>query len=173
MAMVGLFWITEDSVYIGAEPAGTAAGVRLSKDGVETLGIEHTGTWSWDEVRRIEVADVAVRPASRRWVSQAFDAAVVALTGDGELPPAFTVRIDTAEEPGEPVEVSVLSAVAGGIYGPVEYELSRTLLNRLVDGRTPVDELLLWHRDRAGAAAPGREEREALMLKWIGDSDPS
>ncbi|CCK32244.1 hypothetical protein BN159_7865 [Streptomyces davaonensis JCM 4913] len=170
MAMVGLFWITEDSVYIGAEPVGTAAGVRLSKDGVETLGIEHAGSWSWEEVRRIEAADVAVRSASRRWVSQAFDAAVVALTGDGEMPPAFTVRIDTG---AEPVEVSVLSAIAGGIYGPVEYELSRTLLNRLVDGRTDLDELLAWRRDRAGDANPGREEREALMLKWIGDSDPS
>ncbi|MBC2900245.1 hypothetical protein [Streptomyces cupreus] len=170
MAMVGLFWITEDSVYVGAEPAGTASGVRLSKDGVEALGLEHGGSWSWEEVRRIEVADVTVRPASRRWVSQAIDVVAVALTGDGELPPAFTVRITTTDET---VEVSVLSAVAGGIYGPVEYELSRTLLGRLVDGRTDLEELLLWRRDRVGETGPGREEREALMLKWIGDRDPS
>lgn len=168
MAMVGLFWITEDSVYAGAEPVGTASGVRLSKDGVEAVGLEHEGgSWSWDEVARIEVADVAVRPASRRWVSQAFDAAVVALTGSGDHPPAFTVRIGTAAQ--ETVEVSVQTAIAGGIYGPVEYELSRTLLDRLVDGRTHLDDLLQWRRDRVGDAGPGREEREALMLKWIGD----
>ncbi|WP_328869430.1 hypothetical protein OHT76_04575 [Streptomyces sp. NBC_00287] len=166
MAMVGLFWITEGSVYIGAEPVGTAAGVRLSKDGVEALGIEHGRSWSWDEVQRIEVADVPVRSASRRRFSQAFDAVVVALTGGGDLPPAFTVRIGAAEET---VEVSVLTPIAGGIYGPVEYELSRTLLNRLVDGRTALDDLLLWRRDLVGDANPGREEREALMLKWVDD----
>lgn len=172
MAMVGLFWITEDSVHVGAEPVGTASGVRLSKDGVEALGLEHGRSWGWDEVTRIEVADVAVRPASRRWVSQAFDVAVVALTGSGDHPPAFTVRIGTtAEETAEEtVEVSVQTAIAGGIYGPVEYELSRTLLDRLVDGRTHLDDLLRWRRDRVTDTNPGREEREALMLQWIGET---
>ncbi|MGW5639634.1 hypothetical protein [Streptomyces sp. NPDC003832] len=170
MAMVGLFWITEDSVYVGAEPAGTASGVRLSKDGVEALGIEHGTRWGWEEVRRIEVADVAVRPPARRWASQTFDAVATALTGMGDQPPAFTVRISTA---AGTVEVTAHTAVAGGIYGPVEYELSRTLLNRLVDGRADLDELLLWRRDRDGDANPGREEREALMLGWSADPGPS
>ncbi|MGV9454089.1 hypothetical protein [Streptomyces sp. NPDC003635] len=168
MAMVGLFWITEDAVHVGAEPVGTASGVRLSKDGVEALGLEQGRSWGWDEVTRIEVADVAVRPASRRWVSQAFDAAMVALTGSGDHPPAFTVRIGTTAQ--ETVEVSVRTAIAGGIYGPVEYELSRTLLDRLVEGRAHLDDLMRWRRDRVTETGPGREEREALMLKWLGET---
>ncbi|WP_282699897.1 hypothetical protein [Streptomyces sp. CC219B] len=171
MAMVGLFWITEDAVYVGAEPTGTASGVRLSADGVDVLGPEEdSGSWGWAEVLRIEAGDVAVRPAVRRWVSRAVDAVTVAVTGDGDLPPAFTVRVATADGVSE---VGVLAAVAGGIYGPVEYELSRTLLNRLVDGRADLDDLLAWRRERADDSTPGREERESLLLKWTGDRDPS
>ncbi|WP_338775878.1 hypothetical protein [Streptomyces sp. DG1A-41] len=44
MAMVGLFWFGEDSVYVGAEPGRTASGVRLSEDGVETLGPAGAGS---------------------------------------------------------------------------------------------------------------------------------
>ena len=146
MAMVGLFWITDDAVYIGAEPAGTASGVRLSQDGVEVLG-RNAGTWSWAEVCGIEVADVAVRALPQRWVSQAVDVVTSALTGGGELPPPFTVRVTTADGS---VETDAYTAVAGGFYGPTEYELSRTLLARLVDGRTALDDLLQWRRDRAG-----------------------
>ncbi|MER5517215.1 hypothetical protein [Streptomyces sp. NPDC002763] len=162
MAVVGLFWITEDAVYLGAEPVGTASGVRLTEDGVEALGIDHGTYRSWSEVRRIDVRDVPVRSAGRRLVSMAIDSLLVAVTGDGELPPAYTVRVETAEDT---VEVSVLSAVAGGIYQPVEYDLSRTLLARLADGGTTVADLLAWRRDHADGTPP-REEREALLRKW-------
>ncbi|MFJ8155184.1 hypothetical protein [Streptomyces sp. NPDC094468] len=163
MAVVGLFWITEDAVYLGAEPTGTASGVRLTEDRVEALGIGHGTSWSRSEVRRIEVRDVPVRSAVRRLVSVAFDSLVVAVTGDGEFPPAFTVRVATA---GDAVEVSVVSAVVGGIYTPVEYDLSLTLLARLIDGRTPVADLLAWRRDHGADGGPSREEREALLRKW-------
>ncbi|MFD3589202.1 hypothetical protein [Streptomyces sp. NPDC058683] len=163
MALVGLFWITEDAVYLGAEPVGTASGVRLTEDGVEVLGTGHGTYRSWSEVRRIDVRDVPVRSAGRRLVSMALDSLLVAVTGDGELPPAYTVRVETAEDT---VEVSVLSAVAGGIYQPVEYDLSRTLLTRLADGTTTVADLLAWRRDHTPDATPPREEREALLRKW-------
>ncbi|WP_049565952.1 hypothetical protein [Streptomyces sp. SBT349] len=163
MAMVGLFWITEDSVYLGAEPAGTASGVRLTEDGVEALGSDHGTSWSWNEVRRIDVRDVPVRSTARRLASLAFDSLYVAVTGDGQLPPAYTVRVDTADGTAE---VSVLSAVVGGTYAPAEYELSRTLLGRLADGSATVGDLLDWRRDHAADGAPPREEREALLRKW-------
>ncbi len=165
MAMVGLFWITDDSVYVGAEPVGTAPGVRLTTDGVETLGLGRGESWKWSEVRAIDVRDVAVRSAARRLVSLAFDALVAAVTGDGEQPPAYTVRVDSADGT---TEVSVLSAVAGEIYTPVEYALSRTLLARLADGGTTVGELLAWRRDRTDGRTPPRAEREALLRKWTG-----
>jgi hypothetical protein len=166
MAMAGLFWITDDAAYVGAEPVGAAPGVRLLKDGVEVLGGDHARFWAWDQVLRIEVLDVPVRSAARRRLRMAVDAAMVLVTGDGQLPPAFTVRVETADET---VEVSVLAAITGGIYGPVEYELSRTLLRRLADGSFRVDALLAWSRDRGDAGTPHREEREALLLRWAGE----
>jgi hypothetical protein len=167
MAMIGLFWITEDCMYVGAEPAGTASAVRLTEHGVEALGINHGISWSWSEVGQVEVRDVAVRSTARRLASVALDSLLVAVTGDGELPPAYTVRVQPVD--GDAVDVSVLSAVAGGIYTPDEYVLSRTLLERLTDGRTPVADLLAWGRDHAGEGTPPLEEREALLRKWIGE----
>ncbi|MDT0613271.1 hypothetical protein [Streptomyces lancefieldiae] len=164
MAMVGLFWITEDCVYVGAEPTGTAPGVRLTKDGVETLGLGQGRVWDWDEVRGIDVADVAVRSAARRLASMAFDSVYAMVTGEGEHPPAFTVRVDTTTD--GTVEATVLAAVPGGIHAPDEYDLSRTLLTRLATGATPVEDLLTWRRDRAENASQARDERLALLRRW-------
>lgn len=166
MAMVGLFWIGEDSVYVGAEPVGAASGVRLTEDGVETLGAGQGRFWAWGEVVRIGTAGVPVRSRVRRMASLAFDAVLVAATGAGELPPAFLVELATAEET---VEVSVHTAVAGGIYQPSEYELSVALLERLADGGAEVvGDLLAWGREHAAGGTPPREEREALLRKWAG-----
>ncbi|MGA5896114.1 hypothetical protein [Streptomyces venetus] len=165
MAMVGLFWIGEDSVYVGAEPAGAASGVRLSEDGVEAPGVGEGRFWPWDEVVRIETHDVPVRSGVRRLASMAFDAALVAVTGDGEFPPAFSVEVVTAEES---VQVDAHVAVAGGIYLPSEYELSHALLRGLTAGDAEIGELLAWGREHAAEGTLPREEREALLRKWAG-----
>ncbi len=165
MAMVGLFWIGEDSVYVGAEPVGAASGVRLTEAGVETLGAGRGRFWAWDEVVRIRTDGVPVRSGARRMASMAFDAVLVAVTGYGELPPAFLLELVTAEET---VEVTVQAAVAGGFYQPSEYELSTALLERLADGAAEVGDLLAWGRDHAAEGTPPREEREALLRKWAG-----
>ncbi|GAB2878363.1 hypothetical protein [Streptomyces mayteni] len=163
MAMVGLFWITEDAVHLGTEPAGTASGVRLTADGVEALGTDHGTSWSWSEVRRIEPRDVPVRSTARRLATMAFDTLYAAITGDGELPPAYTVRVETADDA---VEVDVVSAVTGGFYTPGEYELSRALLDRLTEGGATVGDLLAWRREQPTDGTPPREEREALLRAW-------
>ncbi|MGW7278340.1 hypothetical protein ACWGIV_08540 [Streptomyces sp. NPDC054844] len=165
MAMVGLFWITEDHVYVGAEPTGTAPGVRLTKDGVETLGSDQGGRfWSWGLVGGIDVQDVAVRSTARRLASMAFDSLVVLVTGDGEHPPAFTVRVETAND--GPIEATALAAAPGGIHTPDEHALSRTLLTRLTTGDTPVENLLTWRRDEPADVAPTRDEQLALLRHW-------
>ncbi|CAL9365583.1 hypothetical protein [Streptomyces sp. enrichment culture] len=165
MAMVGLFWIGEDSVHVGAEPAGAASGVRLTEDGVTVVGVDGGRFWTWDEVVRIETHDVPVRSGVRRLASMAFDAALVAVTGDGEQPPAFTVEVATA---GETVLADAHAAVTGGIYLPSEYELSTALLRRLAEGQADVADLLAWGREHAAEGTPAREEREALLRKWAG-----
>ncbi|MFJ7767846.1 hypothetical protein ACIQ1J_05355 [Streptomyces sp. NPDC097107] len=165
MAMVGLFWITEDHVYVGAEPTGAAPGVRLTKDGVETLGPDQGGrSWSWDLVGGIDVQDVAVRSTARRLASVAFDSLVVLVTGDGEHPPAFTVRVETEND--GPIEATALAAAPGGIHTPDEHALSRTLLTRLTTGDTPVESLLTWRRDEPADVAPTRDEQLALLRHW-------
>ncbi|WP_121748129.1 hypothetical protein [Streptomyces sp. E2N166] len=162
MAVVGLFWITEDCVYVGAEPTGTAPGVRLTKDGVETLGSDQGGRfWSWDLVGGIDVQDVAVRSTARRLASMAFDSLVVLVTGDGEQPPAFTVRVETEND--GPIEATALAAAPGGIHTPDEHALSRT---RLATGATPVENLLTWRRDEPEDVAPTRDEQLALLRHW-------
>ncbi|MFC9844027.1 hypothetical protein ACFWFF_20645 [Streptomyces sp. NPDC060223] len=166
MAMVGLFWITEDAVYVGAEPVGTASGVRLTEGGVETLGEGNGAFWSWEEVQGIAVSDLVVRSAGRRLVSMAIDSLVVLVTGDGEFPPAFTVHV---EAPDGTVAVSALPAVAGGIHHQVERELSAIVLERLADGGASVGGLLAWRREQADDSTPRREEREALLRKWSGE----
>lgn len=163
MAMVGLFWFTEDCVYVGAEAVGAAPGVRLTEAGVETLGVDHGSSWGWEKVRRVEAADVAVRSAGRRLASLALDSVVVLVSGDGILPPAFTVRVDTTDGTEE---VSVFSPAVGGIYTPVEYDLSRAVLERLTDGGSTVGELLAWGRRHAADGTPRREEREVLLRRW-------
>lgn len=169
MAMVGLFWITEDAVYVGAEPTGTASGVRLTKDGVETLGLDQGRFWAWDEVRGIDVRDVAVRSAARRLASMAFDSVYAMITGDGEHPPAFTVRVET--ESDGTVEASAMTAVPGGIHTPDEYDLSRTLLTRLADGTTPVEDLLAWRRDRPADGSVTKDDRMTLLRRWTAPAD--
>ncbi|MET9355226.1 hypothetical protein ABZY14_19910 [Streptomyces sp. NPDC006617] len=165
MAMVGLFWITEGCVYVGAKPAGAAPGVRLTEGGLEILGQEQgRRAWAWDEVRGLDVRDVAVRSPARRLASMAFDSVVVLFTGDGEHPPAFTVLVET--ESDGTVEANVLAAVTGGIHTPDEYDLSRTLLTRLADGTTTVGELLGWRRDEPEDVAPTKEQRLALLRGW-------
>ncbi|MFF9857214.1 hypothetical protein [Streptomyces tendae] len=44
-----------------------------------------------------------------------------------------------------PVEASALGVV-GGVRTPGEYDLSRALLGRLVDGTTTVGKLVAWRR---------------------------
>ncbi|WP_030147157.1 MULTISPECIES: hypothetical protein [unclassified Streptomyces] len=165
MAMVGLFWIGEDSVYVGAEPTGAASGVRLSRKGVEAPGVGEGRFWTWDEVVRIETHDVAVRSGARRLAAMAFDTALAAVAGGAEPPPAFSVDVVTA---GETVRTDAFAAVAGGIYLSSEYELSTTLLQRLADGTAEIADLLAWGRDHAAAGTPPRAEREALLRKWAG-----
>ncbi|KOT92814.1 hypothetical protein ACUJ8N_12135 [Streptomyces sp. ESR1.13] len=169
MAMVGLFWITEDCVYMGAEPTGTAAGVRLTGEGVEILGHEQGGrSWGWGEVRGLDVRDVAVRSARRRLASMAFDSVVALITGDGEQPPYFTVRVET--EADGTIEANALIAVTGGIHTPDEYELSRTLLARLADGTATVGELVAWRREEPEDVAPTRDQQVALLRGWTAAS---
>ncbi len=175
MAMVGLFWIAEGDVYVGAKPSGPARGVRLTPEGVVALGEGQAGLHLWEDVRALTLADVPVK-SLRRQVGAVKDLAlglVVNLAlpaGPGifeEAPAMMTVRVDTLE--GRHALTAYVAAAVG--YSPTEVDLSRVLLSRLTEGAATMATTLAamseWGRAREGGS-PRPAEREELLRRWVG-----
>jgi hypothetical protein len=166
MAMVGLFWIAEGDVYVGAKPSGLAAGVRLTPEGVVALGDKQAGFWLWEEVRALTAEDVPVRTL-RRQVGTFVDLALTVGLGGTDDAPSMTVRLSTPE--GE-TDLSAYTAAARG-YSQAEYDLSLALLTRMTEGeatlRTTLAAMAEWGRTREGGS-PRAAEREALLREWGG-----
>ncbi|QIY67481.2 MULTISPECIES: hypothetical protein [unclassified Streptomyces] len=162
VAMIGLFWITEKSVYVGAEPAGNGRGVRLTPEGLEAVGTDQKGFWAWRDVRAVTVHDVQVRSSTRWLVNSVMDTVLDVATGGGEAPPAFELHVATDEEKAE---LTVYTAAVGG-YVQSEYELSLDLLNRFVEGTADVSRLLEWGSAEGDGITPWRAAREALLRSW-------
>lgn len=163
MAMVGLFWITETSVYVGAEPEGSGWSVRLSADGVEALGTNQEGTWAWSEVRSVGVHCAPVRSGAKWVVGAVVNTVLDVAAGGGELPPPFEVHV---EDEGGTTVLDTYSAALHG-YTETEYDLSVTLLQRFVTGIANVSALREWGRAHAAEGTPKRQEREALLRGWM------
>jgi hypothetical protein len=164
MAMVGLFWITESSVYVGAEPEGYGRSVRLTPIGVEGLGTGQQGIWGWSEVGALSVHYARVRSGARWLVGTAVNTVLDAATGGGDIPGAFEVHVETKE--GATVELTTYTAAVNA-YHESEYELSVALLERITAGVADVSALLAWGREHAAEGTPGRDEREALLRAWM------
>ncbi|QKW09940.1 hypothetical protein HUT18_29545 [Streptomyces sp. NA04227] len=172
MAMVGLFWIAEGDVYIGAKPAGLAPGVRLTSEGVAALGDGQAALHLWEDVRSLTVADVPVKNLKRRVAvakGLALDTVFNLAIGPGpleEAPPMMTVGV---ESQGGTHELSAYVAAAVG-YSVTEVDLSRTLLSRLTDGAATMSTTLAamseWGRGWEGGSPRGAE-RERLLREWV------
>ncbi|MFB7503613.1 hypothetical protein [Streptomyces broussonetiae] len=172
MAMVGLFWIAEGDVYVGAKPAGLAPGVRLTSEGVMALGDGRSGLHLWEDVSALTVADVPEKSLKRQLGAVA-DLALgmtelVLTTGYGqEAPPLMTVRVQSSD--GEHELAAYVAAAVG--YSRTEVDLSRALLARLTDGAATMATTLAamseWGRAREGGS-PRAAEREALLREWVG-----
>ncbi|MEU6014464.1 hypothetical protein ABZ826_10525 [Streptomyces sp. NPDC047515] len=177
MAMVGLFWIVEGDVYVGAKPSGLAPGVRLTPEGVVALGDRQSGLHLWEDVRALTVADVPVKSLKRQ-VGAVKDLAlgtVVNLAlpmGPGrvdEAPAMMTVCVESRD--GD-YELATYVAAAVG-YSPTEVDLSRALLSRLTEGAATMATTLAamseWGRAWEGGS-PRKAEREGLLREWAGQS---
>ncbi|MFI0220793.1 hypothetical protein [Streptomyces lydicus] len=175
MAMVGLFWIAEGDVYVGAKPSGLAPGVRLTPEGVTALGDSQSGLYLWEDVQALTVADVPVRSLKRQ-VGAVKDLALGAVMElalpvgpgrAGEAPAMMTVCV---EAPDGEHELTAYVAVALG-YSQTEIDLSRALLSRLTEGAATMETTLAsmskWGRAREGGT-PRRAEREGLLREWVG-----
>ncbi|RVU22672.1 hypothetical protein EOT10_22255 [Streptomyces antnestii] len=175
MAMVGLFWIAEGDVYVGAKPSGLAPGVRLTSEGVMGLGDRQSGLQLWEDVSALTVTDVPVKSLMRQ-VGVVKDLALGTVkqlampVGVGmvdEAPPIMTVRVTSS---GTVRELQAYGAAAVG-YPQTEVDLSLAVLSRLTEGAATMETTLAAMSDwgRAGAGAtPRATEREQLLRTWAG-----
>ncbi|MCF3122596.1 MULTISPECIES: hypothetical protein [Streptomyces] len=170
MAMVGLFWIAEGDVYVGAKPSGLAPGVRLTPEGVVALGDRQSGMWSWEDVRELTVDDVPVK-SLKRHVGVAVDLVLTVGLGGEDEAPRMTVRVVDTE--GGESELKAYTAAAVG-YSQTECDLSRELLARLTEGAGTLLATLTamsdWGRRHEGGT-PRTAEREALLREWTGAAE--
>ncbi|MFF1378480.1 hypothetical protein [Streptomyces sp. NPDC058308] len=162
--MVGLFWIAEGDVYVGAKPAGLAPGVRLTPEGVLALGDGQSAMWPWEDVHALTVDDVPVK-SLRRHVSTAVDLVLTVGLGGGDEAPTMTVRLAA---PDGDTKLTAYTAAAVG-YSRTEYDLSRALLSRLTEGAgtliTTLTAMADWGRRHEGGS-PRAAERERLLREW-------
>lgn len=164
MTMVGLFWIAEGDVYVGAKPSGLAAGARLTPEGVVALGDKQAGLWPWEDVHALSVENAPVKSLKRN-VGVLVDLALTVGLGGGDEAPAMTLRVSGAE--GD-TDLMVYTAAATG-YSRTEYDLSRALLSRMTEGeatlRTTLAAMAEWGRRHEGGT-PKTSDREDLLRTW-------
>jgi hypothetical protein len=164
MAMVGLFWIAEGDVYVGAKPSGLAPGVRLTPEGVVGLGDRQSGLWPWDDVRALTVGDVPVK-SLRHQAGALVEMALTAAGLGADQPPAMTVSIGTADK-----EAELTAYVTASWYSQEEYDLSLTVLSHLTAGeatlRATLAAMAQWGRAQEDGS-PRAAEREGLLREWI------
>lgn len=174
MAMVGLFWIAEGDVYVGAKPSGLAPGVRLAPEGVVALGDGQSALHLWEDVRALTVADVPVKSLMRQ-VGVVKDVALGMVAnlampvdpGLADAPPSMTVRVESGD--GDHELTAYVAAAVG--YSPTEVDLSRALLSRLTEGAatmaTTLAAMSAWGRAWEGGSPRGAQ-REELLRRWVG-----
>lgn len=172
MAMVGLFWIAEGDVYLGAKPSGMAPGVRLTPEGVMGLGDGQSRLHLWENVHALTMADVPLKSLLRRAgiVGGVAVETVMNLVlperplRSGEAPPMMTLRVESG---GSGDTLRAYAAAAAG-YSETEVGLSGAVLSRLTDGAATMATTLAamadWGRTEGGA--PRGAERERLLRRW-------
>ncbi|MGW0907364.1 hypothetical protein [Streptomyces sp. NPDC002853] len=167
MAMVGLFWIAEGDVYVGAKPSGLAAGVRLTPEGVMALGDKQSGLWLWEDVHALVARDVPVTSMKRR-VGVLVDMALTLGLGGEDEAPTMTLRVTGVPGEESDTDLTVYTAAASG-YSQTEYDLSQALLARMTRGeatlRTTLAAMAEWGRRHEGGT-PRLAEREDLLRTW-------
>ncbi|MGW3086459.1 hypothetical protein [Streptomyces sp. NPDC001108] len=172
MAMVGLFWIAEGDVYLGAKPSGPAPGVRLTPEGVLGLGEGQSSLLLWEDVTALTVADVPMKSLLRQAGIVGGVAVETVLNlvlperplRSGEAPPLMTLRVESG---GSGRLLHAYAAAAAG-YSETETALSGAVLSRLTEGAATMSTTLAamaeWGRAEGGA--PRSAERERLLRRW-------
>ncbi|WP_030931558.1 hypothetical protein [Streptomyces sp. NRRL B-24720] len=162
MAMVGLFWVSEDAVHLGAPPGESAPGVRLATEGLDAVG-PRPGTWKWADLGSVTVVGAPVRTAPGRQLSMTLDVVLGAMgLGGPEGPAEMTVRVQASDGAAD----LLVHSAAAGAYTPGEVELSHQVLDRFVAGTLSPAVLSAWGRTHGTGKTPRPAEREALLQQW-------
>ncbi|MCX5588877.1 hypothetical protein [Streptomyces erythrochromogenes] len=169
MAMVGLFWITEESVHLGSPPDAEEHYVRITSEGVQARDGDGTRAWPWSGLRSavVEAAPVEGEAGGGGRFLAAVLEAVVTLGSSygGGTPPQMLLVLESDDGTEE---VRVWAAAKG--YTSQEIALSQRLLTRFREGAADPGTLMAWSRDHGGTPRP--PEREALLREWVGTQNP-
>ncbi|MFE9722053.1 hypothetical protein ACFYQ5_00195 [Streptomyces sp. NPDC005794] len=160
--MIGLFWIEQDTVCLGAPPADDAPGVFLSPSGLSMVGPTQLA-WSWADVMDVQVLDVPVRSAAARWAARATTFAAAALNAWGpDSPSELTVVVHT---PGQRVETP--ASAAANAYTQREVDLSHGLLSHFVRGSASPTTLTRWWAENRPVEVLRSRQREDILEDWL------
>ncbi|MFB7215920.1 hypothetical protein [Streptomyces sp. NPDC056255] len=161
--MIGLFWIEESRVCLGAPPAEEGSGVFLSPTELSVTGPEQHA-WGWEDVTDVQVLDVPVRSAAVRWATRVTTVAAAALDAwvPGS-PPQMTVVVHAQDQR---VETLVLSA-ADTAYTQREVDLSLGLLSHFVRGSASPSTLTQWWAENRPTEVLRSRRREAALEGWL------
>ncbi|MFI1001367.1 hypothetical protein ACIP10_02645 [Streptomyces galbus] len=155
--MAGLFWITPETVYLGAPPSTTPSAVILTPDGLTAVGPQ-AGYWPWRHVSSVTVADVPAKTTTARSLARLFEVVL-----GPQSPTEMTVRVETTN--GASFGIGVHSAAASA-YTIREAALSQNLLDLFVQRRASPTMLTDWLVRSPRSRAPRPAERESLLQRW-------
>ncbi|MFI9153921.1 hypothetical protein [Streptomyces sp. NPDC053367] len=156
-AMVGLFWITPETVHLGAPPATTPSAVALTPEGLVTVG-PREAFLPWRDIASVRVEDVPARTSARRTLVRALEVVL-----GPQSPTEMTVAVTVAD--GSRLAVPVHSAAASA-YTLREAELSQRLLDLFVQEKTSPAVLTHWLTTTGIPRPPRQADREALLHRW-------
>ncbi|MGW2743168.1 hypothetical protein [Streptomyces sp. NPDC001450] len=160
---VGLFWVTADSVYLGAPATAPAPNVVLRASGLHVTG-PHPREWSWSDIVGLEVTEVPTRSTLQRWATNAASFAAAAL--DAWVPGSPTEMTVSITTPDNTLQTPVYSSAAVA-YSPREADLSHQLIGHFTEGAaTPAVMTEWWAQTRPERVLRSRE-REALLELWL------
>ncbi|MFJ1545001.1 hypothetical protein [Streptomyces sp. NPDC088246] len=161
--MIGLFWIEETRVCLGAPPAEEGPGVFLSPTELSVTGPEQH-VWGWEDVTDLQVLDVPVRSAAVRWATRVTTVAAAALDAWVPGSPAQMTVVVHAQD--QRVEAPVFSAAATA-YTQREVDLSLGLLSHFVRGSASPITLTQWWAENRPTEVLRSRHREAVLEGWL------
>ncbi|MEX3105000.1 MULTISPECIES: hypothetical protein [unclassified Streptomyces] len=162
--MIGLYWIEETRVCLGAPPAEGMTGVFLSPTELSITG-PTPHVLSWPSITDIQLDHIPIRSTPARWAIRAATVTAAALDlWTPADPPALTLLVHT---PDHTIETTAPSAAATA-YTQREVDLSLALLSHFVRGTASPATLTDWWTTTHPTETFHSRDRETVLEEWVG-----